>query len=884
MQYMEFYAVRHDTGAVLANATLQAFLAGGSAPVTLYDEAGQAQGTQVSADALGRLGVALPFGAYDLQISSVAYTPPKISGLSFGDPMSAGLFTALSGVSVPAGVSLIQTTGYARTGLGSARYAVSANAGATPWRVQTADGRWFELAEPAPDVAMFGAIGDGAADDTSALNANIAYLSEPANSASASAHGGGVVRLRRNAVLRITSPIYLNPFVVIEGDLGAGGFFEDFAGGEASGSGLRVDFDLPAGGAIEAVGFVAATGQRIAPTTYIRGADVDAGTYTNLTGCGLRNLFVYTARATAFCPIRFVGAPQWVLDNVTVQGFWHGPIANASWVGRVPSLFSRCLYSGLILDQDSNGCSLGALYLSGDLAGPPATPVPPACAFPNWPTFGLTDPNSQPPNANLSRTGLCVFAGDPAAASTLVLEGWNVAANVYSSGLSAGVLECESISDHALSVYASRVQVDNLFAYMPGSPLVYAGVGADVSLGAPEWTSADFSAPLAFWSPYADSFAFNGVRSAAYPYANGVVTYPAFELQPYNDLYIDAVAGNDTVIGCAAGAPLKTINQALLRLRPDKLNRVFFAEGQTHLTGAATILETLTVTDCRLELHGFAPGGAAGARPVLECSVDAGDVHTNGLILTRSSLLFQDVDLNVRMCTGVAEGYNAAFYVQGTCDIRFAGASRVQVESGPVQVGLFQPWYGRPGVLTWSLEDTAVVARYPGAAAAGCLGVSAYAGMGRLDVTGGVESSASPAIDTGILANGYVGLSYARVNQAGLNGDWMTWTPTVVATTGALGGYTVNSARYSVAGKQLSFQLDVTVTNAGTASGGLTVQMPLAAKPYNYCAVGAVIAGAIANVRGVINGGSTLTLNNLNGAFNGQTGNQLVLTGQYETC
>ncbi len=101
MQYLEFYAVRHDTGAVLPNATAQAFAAGGSTPLTLYSEAGQPVGTQVSADALGKLGVALPFGAYDLQISSAGYAPPRISGLSFGDPMSAGLFTDLAGLSIP---------------------------------------------------------------------------------------------------------------------------------------------------------------------------------------------------------------------------------------------------------------------------------------------------------------------------------------------------------------------------------------------------------------------------------------------------------------------------------------------------------------------------------------------------------------------------------------------------------------------------------------------------------------------------------------------------------------------------------------------------------------------------------------------------------------
>ena len=765
MQYLEFYAVRHDTGAVLPNATAQAFAAGGSTPLTIYDEAGRPVGTQVSADGLGRLGVALPFGAYDLQISSAGYAPPRIGGLSFGDPMSAGLFTELAGLCVPAGVSLIQTTGYSRLGVGSARYAATANTGATAWRVQTADGRWFELAEPVPDVAMFGALGDGVADDTAALNANIAYLSPPVNGSNA--QGGGVVRLRRNAVLRITSPVYLNPFTVIEGDLGSGGFFEDFTPGQASGSGILADFDLPAGGAIEAVGFVAATGQRIAPSTYIRGADVDAGTYTHLTGCGLRNLFVRSTRDTAFCPIRFVGAPQWVLDNVTVQGFWHGPVVNASWAGRAPSLFSRCLYTGLILDQDSNGCTLGALYLSGDLAGDPATPTPAARAFPNWPSFGLADPNTQPPNANLARTGLCVFAGDPVSAQTLILEGWNVAANVYSSGLSAAVLECEAISDHTLSVYASRVSVDNLFAYTPGRPLVYAGVGADVRLGVAEWTGGFFSGPVAFWSAYADSLTVEGVRSAAYPYAGGVVTWPAFESQPFNDLYIDGAAGNDAVIGCAASAPLKTILAALTRLRPDKLNRLFLAQGQTHATGAATILEILTITDCRLELHGFSPGTGTGARPVLECSVDGGNVHTNGLILTRSSLLFQDVDLDVRMCAGTAEGYNAGLYIQGACDVRFVGASTVRIESGAVEVGLFQPWYGRSGLLTWSLEDTASVTRHPAATASGWLGVSAYKGMGRMAVVAGsVASSASPPIEAGIHANGYTGPSYGAVSQA----------------------------------------------------------------------------------------------------------------------
>ena len=707
MQYIQFYAVRADTGAALASPTVSVFLAGTSTTAPLYDASSAAMANPFTGAVQGLVGFAAPDGVYDVQMQSGAYAAPRITGLQVVD--------------------------------------VAALAAGVP-----------------VNVKALGAVCDGVHDDTSALEAAIALVGSAQNSSNA--QGGGVVRIPRGAMLRITRPVHLDPFVTLEGELASPGFFENFTPGQVTGSVIFADFDFTSGGAIEAVGFVAATGQRIAPSTYIAGADVDAGTYTHLTGTGLRNLTVYTNHAEAFCPIRFVGAPQFVLEGVTAQGFWHGPIANASWAGRVESLFSRCLYSGLILDQDSNGCRLGALYLSGDLAGDPATTTPPACAFPNWPTSGLTDPNSQPPNANLSRTGLCVFAGDPAAAEVLICEGWNVAANVYSSGLSCAVMECESISDHVISVYGARVRVDNLFAYTPGKNLLYAGVGADVTLGVPEWVAAFFASPVQFWSPYANSYVIEGVRSAAYPWANGVPTYRAFEDQADNDLYIDAAAGNDAVIGCAATAPLQTVNQALTRLRPDKLNRLFLAQGQAHTLGAQTIIETLTITDRRVELHGF----GTGARPVLTAPVDGGNVHTNGLILTRASLLFQDVDFTVRMCTGAAEGYNAGLYIQGACDVRFAGASLVQIESGAVAVGLFQPWFGRSGLLTWSLEDTAQIAQYAGGAAAGHLGVSAFDGAGRLGVVGSINSTASPPIDAAIHANGYAGASYvaAAVNQA----------------------------------------------------------------------------------------------------------------------
>lgn len=331
MQYIEFYAVRADTGAALASATVTVWLAGTSTPASLYGQGGAALSNPFTGSATGLVGFSAPDGVYDVQVTSGVYSAPRITGLQVVDVAA-----------IAAGASVL--------------------------------------------VTSFGAKCDGVADDTSALQAAINAVGGVVNSSNAV--GGGVVKIPRGGLCRITAPIYLNPFVVLEGELPAGGFFQNFTPGQVTGSGILADFDFTSGGAIEAVGFVSASGQRIAPAAYVRGADVDAGTYTHLTGAGLRDLFVYTPRASAFCPIRFVGAPQFVLDNVSVQGFWHGPVINASWAGRIPSLFSRCLYSGLILDQDCNGVQLGALYLSGDLETL-ANPVPSACAYPNWDPYGL---------------------------------------------------------------------------------------------------------------------------------------------------------------------------------------------------------------------------------------------------------------------------------------------------------------------------------------------------------------------------------------------------------------------------------------------------------------------------------------------------------------
>lgn len=137
--------------------------------------------------------------------NAVRTTPYTILNLAI-----VGLFSALGSTTILPTVSLIQTSGYAAVGRGSAQYVVTASTGATAYRKQSADGRWWTLNESSPTFYHFGAVGDGVADDSAAIAAHISWMH--------TMFAGGVVRSGRGSFKCVTAPTwYANIKLVGEG-------------------------------------------------------------------------------------------------------------------------------------------------------------------------------------------------------------------------------------------------------------------------------------------------------------------------------------------------------------------------------------------------------------------------------------------------------------------------------------------------------------------------------------------------------------------------------------------------------------------------------------------------------------------------------------------
>ena len=97
-----------------------------------------------------------------------------------GDPGGTtdliGTRTEAQSMTIGPEFAAVRTTGYSAPGTGAALYKRVVIEPAHPGKFQSAGGQWWELAEPSINVRMFGAVGDGVADDTDAIHAAFDFV------------------------------------------------------------------------------------------------------------------------------------------------------------------------------------------------------------------------------------------------------------------------------------------------------------------------------------------------------------------------------------------------------------------------------------------------------------------------------------------------------------------------------------------------------------------------------------------------------------------------------------------------------------------------------------------------------------------------------------
>lgn len=100
------------------------------------------------------------------------------------DPTVFETLTLFENANVPTNVHFVQTAGFAAAGDGGAAPLKASTGPAAPGKWQSADGGWWALATPNPNILMFGAVGDGdhakAAANTAAIQAALDFCLGPA--------------------------------------------------------------------------------------------------------------------------------------------------------------------------------------------------------------------------------------------------------------------------------------------------------------------------------------------------------------------------------------------------------------------------------------------------------------------------------------------------------------------------------------------------------------------------------------------------------------------------------------------------------------------------------------------------------------------------------
>ena len=112
---------------------------------------------------------------------------------------------------------------------------------------------------------------------------------------------------------------------------------------------------------------------------------------------------------------------------------------------------------------------------------------------------------------------------------------------------------------------------------------------------------------------------------------------------------------------------------------------------------------------------------------------------------------------------------------------------------------------------------------------------------------------------------------------------WTTYTPTVSANSGTVTSYT-STGTFKQMGKTVFVQIQVTITNAGTAGGNINASLPVAAPTTPTQIITGRESALTGNTLNGVISGSNVAIVYYNNTFPGATGAVLNIGGTYQAA
>ncbi|AXH76957.1 MAG: pectate lyase superfamily protein [Caudoviricetes sp.] len=271
-------------------------------------------------------------------------------------PTSISTRAAIVTTTIAASVQFITTVGFATVGDGGgALYVRVASEPTHAGKVQSADGAWWELSRgQIINIKMFGAVGDGVANDTAAIQSAIDFVCPFIWKGGTRATELGAVSgalFIPVGVFRYTQPLKLSPSLMIYGETKANdwsvqwGDTDPLTGGDRRfGSCLYADISDYNVYAVDTAPYHT-DGQRHLGD-WLKGSDSYDGLKTEVHGISMRDITFYgkwTCKG-----LNMAGAVSSMLDNVVIAGFTVGIRYSATWFGSTKDLRILANWKGII--------------------------------------------------------------------------------------------------------------------------------------------------------------------------------------------------------------------------------------------------------------------------------------------------------------------------------------------------------------------------------------------------------------------------------------------------------------------------------------------------------------------------------------------------------